>query len=143
MKVQQGNVVVSQQFDQPRSVVWDAITNVAEMRKWYFDNIPDFRAERGFSTQFLVKTEQREFLHLWQVKEVVEQQLLIYDWQYENYAGAAFVKFELFDMRDKTQLLVSFVVTKDFSDDISEFTRESCLGGWTYFINNSLKEYLS
>jgi hypothetical protein len=33
-------------------------------------------------------------------------------------------------------------VLEDFPDDIPEFRRESCIGGWNYFINHRLKEYL-
>ena len=31
---------------------------------------------------------------------------------------------------------------ESFPDDIPEFTRESGIEGWTFFINKSLKEYL-
>ena len=34
------------------------------------------------------------------------------------------------------------VIVESFPQDIPEFSRMSCLGGWTYFINQSLKEYL-
>ncbi len=40
------------------------------MRKWYFENIPAFKPEVGFETQFNVQSEERNFLHKWKVTEV-------------------------------------------------------------------------
>jgi hypothetical protein len=33
-------------------------------------------------------------------------------------------------------------VRETFPDDIPEFRRDSCIGGWEYLIQKSLKEYL-
>jgi hypothetical protein len=55
MKKGEAPVVVEQGFDRSASAVWDAITKIGEMRKWYFENIPDFKAEVGFSTRGLSK----------------------------------------------------------------------------------------
>jgi hypothetical protein len=52
------------------------------------------------------------------------------------------VKFELFRQDFSTRLRLTHTVTEDFPDDIPEFTRESGLQGWTYFIKESLVEYL-
>jgi hypothetical protein len=41
-----------------------------------------------------------------------------------------------------TKLTLSVEVQEDFPESIPEFKRESCIGGWNYFINNRLKEYL-
>ncbi len=42
-------IIVEQVFNVPASKVWKAITNVVEMRHWFFDNIPDFKPEIGFT----------------------------------------------------------------------------------------------
>jgi len=64
MKTSEPPVIVSQNFSQSLETVWNAITDVALMRQWFFDNIPDFKAEVGFQTKFNVKALSRDFLHL-------------------------------------------------------------------------------
>ncbi len=65
-----------------------------------------------------------------------------YNWKYKNYLGDSNVIFELFKKHEHTLLRLTTVILEDFPDEIPEFTRESCLGGWNYFITKSLKNYL-
>jgi uncharacterized protein YndB with AHSA1/START domain len=81
-------------------------------------------------------------MHLWTITEVIPQQKLVYNWKYEDLAGDSYVTFELEEIDNKTNLTVTATVTEDFSDEIPEFTRESCLGGWTYFIKQQLVSFL-
>ena len=41
------------------------------MRQWYFENIPAFKAEVGFETQFEIHNQGRIFPHRWKVTKVV------------------------------------------------------------------------
>ena len=59
MKKDEGPVIVEQGFDRSASDVRNAITEIAEMREWYFENIPDFKAESGFHTQYPVVSGDR------------------------------------------------------------------------------------
>ncbi|MBC8755898.1 SRPBCC domain-containing protein [Kordia sp. YSTF-M3] len=142
MKASEPPIIVSQVFEASAETVWNAITEVEQMQQWFFDNIPDFKAEVGFQTQFNVKAPSRDFLHIWKVTEVVPQQKIVTNWKYENCKGNSFVTFELKPHKDGTQFTVTTKVTEDFSDDIPEFERESCIGGWTYFIKERLYPYL-
>jgi len=142
MKKSEKPVVVEQSFSQPVEKVWRAITEPGRMRRWFFDNIPDFKAQKGFETRFEIENEGRVFPHLWKVIEVVPNQKLVYNWRYAGYPGDSNVIFELTDKNNQTTLKLTHVVLEDFPDDIPEFSRESCLGGWHYFINESLKNYL-
>ncbi|MGD9900638.1 MAG: SRPBCC domain-containing protein [Calditrichaceae bacterium] len=135
-------VVVKQSFKRPVSDVWNAITDIDLMKKWYFDNIPLFKAEVGFKTQFNVTNEGRNFLHLWEITEVVPPKKIAYSWKFKEYPGEGLVEFELSAQNDLTTLTLTNSVLESFPDDIPEFTRESCTGGWEYFIQNRLKEYL-
>jgi len=112
------------------------------MKKWYFENIPEFKAEVGFETQFNVLSEERSFLHIWKVTEVIPNKKIVYNWTYEEYDGSADMVFELFDEKGSIKLQIRVIVLEDFPDDIPEFTRESCTGGWEYFIKGRLKEYI-
>jgi hypothetical protein len=112
------------------------------MRQWYFDNIPSFKPEVGFETRFNVKIDNRNFLHIWKVTEVIPLKLIKYNWRYEDYFGDSHVIFELFKQNTSTLLRLTHIVNEDFSDDIPEFSRESGLQGWTYFIKESLVRYI-
>lgn len=135
-------VIVEQIFNTPISVIWKAITNRDQMKQWFFENIESFRPEVGFETKFNVKTQERNFLHLWKLTEVIPLKKITYNWKYEGYPGDSFVTFELFEMKNHTKLKLTHNVVESFPNDIPEFTRESCLEGWNYFIRKSLKEYL-
>ena len=142
MKASEDPIVVEQTFDAVPEAVWKAITDIDQMRQWYFENIPDFKPEVGFETSFNVKSGERDFLHMWKVTEVVPGRKISYDWKFESYPGDSYVVFELFKEETGTRLRLTDVVRKDFPDDIPEFKRESCIGGWEYFRKGRLKEYL-
>ena len=135
-------IVVEQTFNATIDTVWKAITQVDLMRQWYFDNIPAFRPEVGFETQFNVRSQGRDFLHMWRVTEVVPGRKIVYGWRFAEYAGDASVAFELIKQDNLTSLRLTCTVRESFPEGIPEFTRESCIGGWEYFIKKSLKEYL-
>ena len=142
MKVSDAPVVVEHTFNTTPETVWRAISEPDLMRQWYFENIPDFKAEVGFQTRFDVESGDRVFPHLWRVTEVVPGERLAYDWKFEGYPGDSFVVWELFDQSDSTRLRLTVHVREDFPDDIPEFQRESCIGGWEYFIGQRLTEFL-
>lgn len=135
-------ITVEELYNAPAEKVWKAITELELMKKWFFENIPDFRAEVGFKTQFTVDTGQREFIHLWEIIEVIPNRKIVYNWQYEKHEGDSNVEFELFEKGNGTQIRVTTVILKEFPDDIPEFKDESCRAGWEYFIKSQLKQFL-
>ena len=142
MKKGDAPIIVEQTFSAPIDAVWKAITQLDLMHQWYFDNIPSFRPEVGFETQFNVSSQGRDFLHMWRVTEVVPLQTIAYSWKFADYPGDALVVFELSKQDASTKLKLTCIVRESFPEDIPEFKRESCIGGWEYFIQKSLKEYL-
>lgn len=142
MKKSDEKIVVEQSFSASKSELWNAITNIDEMHKWYFENIPDFKPEEGFSTKFNVQSEDRNFMHIWKILEVIPQQLIKYNWKYEDYAGDSNVTFELIEEDDSILLKLTVDILEDFPDEIPEFKRESCVNGWNYFLQNRLKDYI-
>ena len=137
-------VIVDKIINQPVNKVWKAITEHSEMIQWFFDNIPDFKAEVGFKTWFVVASEERTFYHLWKVTEVVPNKIIKVEWTYPDYVKEPFlVTFELSsESENQTEVKVSAEgIEKFYHFDIPEFTRESCEGGWEYFTSR-LKEYL-
>lgn len=136
-------IIVEQQYNSSITEVWNAITNPNEMRKWFFEQIDSFKPAVGFETEFLVKVETRNFTHLWKIKEIIEFHRIKYQWRYKEYSGDSFVTFELMEEKGKVNLKLIAEVIEDFPDDVPEFKRESCIGGWNYFIKESLNNYLN
>ena len=135
-------IIVEQTFNTSINNVWNAITKVDQMRKWFFENIESFKPEVGFATQFSVQSQNRSFLHIWKLTEVVPLKKIIYNWKYGGYSGDSFVMFELFEQQNRTKLRLKHEGIESFPKNIPEFSRESCAGGWNYFIRNSLKKFL-
>ncbi|WP_431136181.1 SRPBCC family protein [Psychroserpens mesophilus] len=143
MKVNEPVIKVQQNFHQSVEDVWKAITDLSDMKQWFFDNIPAFEPSVGFKTQFKITSEDRVFLHLWEITEVIPFKKIVYNWKYEGYEGNSFVTFHLSETDNHTQLTLTTKVTEDFSDTIPEFKRERCLAGWNYFIKTSLVNYFN
>lgn len=142
MKTGDQPIVLEQSFYTSLDQLWKSITRVDLMRQWFFDNIPEFSPEVGFKTSFSVRSGERDFVHLWQVTEAVRLRRITCDWRYEGYTGAMRVAFDLLEDRGEIRLRVTATVLEDFPEDIPEFRRENCIGGWEYFINGRLKEFL-
>lgn len=142
MKTSEVPVIVEQIFNQPLEVVWKVITDKNEMIKWFFGNMPAFKAEVGFKTKFNVKAPSRDFLHLWEVVEVIPLKKIVVNWKYEECVGSSLVIMSLDSLGSETKLTVTTKVLEDFDDRIPEFKRESCLAGWNYFIKGNLKSFL-
>lgn len=142
MRADEEPVVVQQTYNASAKEVWNAITQPDLMRQWYFNNIPDFKAEVGFETQFDVESESRVFPHKWKVMDVIPGRRIQYTWSYDGFSGDGFVVFEVQEQDGSTQLTLTCTTVEDFPDDIPEFKRENCVAGWEYFIQQSLKSFL-
>lgn len=134
--------MVKQTFNASAEAVWSSITEVSQMRVWYFNNIPSFKPEVGFETRFNVQSQNRTFLHTWLITEVIPLKKIAYRWKYEGYPGDSLAVFELFKQGNSTKLRFTHQVLEDFPEDIPEFSRESGVKGWEFLIQKSLKEFL-
>lgn len=135
-------IIVEQQFNVPANVLWDAITKLDQMKKWFFDNIPHFRPEVGFQTTFVVDAGERKFTHQWTIIKAVPNKKISYDWTYAECEGECVVTFEVFEEGNNSSLRLTAAGLETFPDDFPEFTRESGEAGWEYFIKQNLKKYL-
>lgn len=142
MKVSEMPVLVEANYNAPIEKVWNAITILDEMRKWFFPNIDAFKPQEGAKSNFVVDAGERKFTHLWQVTEVNAPYKLVYNWRYAEYPGDSFVSWELFEENSMTRMVLTAIVVQDFPDEVPEFKRESCLGGWKFFIQEQLKTYV-
>jgi len=134
--------VIERIFQAPIETVWKAITSRDEMSQWYF-NLQEFKPEVGFEFQFHGgPTEDRQYLHLCKITEVIAGKKFVYSWRYEGYAGNTIVAFELFGEGEQTRLKLTHKGLETFPPDNPDFARESFAEGWTWIIGTSLKQYL-
>src|SRR4051812_45995064 len=98
-----GAVVIERILKAPAARVWEALTDVAQIRQWYFD-LKEFRPEVGFEFGFIVEHEGNSYHHLCRITAVVPQDKLAYTWRYKGEPGDSLVTFELFPEGEKTRL---------------------------------------
>jgi uncharacterized protein YndB with AHSA1/START domain len=135
-----GTVVVERTFSAPPERIWKALTDVEEMRRWYFD-LKEFKPEVGFEFEFTVEHEGMKYHHLCKITEVIPQKKLVYTWRYKGHEGDSLVTLELFADGDKTRLRLTHEGLETFPKTPS-FARKNFMEGWTQIIGSSLKEFV-
>ena len=132
--------VIERTFNAPIKKVWKAITEKDEMKQWYFD-LPDFKAEVGFEFWFLGGPEERKYLHLCTITEVIVGKKLTYSWRYDGYDGNSFVSFGLFEEGNNTRLKLTHEGLETFPVSNPDFAKENFVAGWTHIIGTALKGF--
>ncbi len=120
---------------------WKAITDKNQMKKWYFD-LSDFNPEPGFEFQFVGGKDDKSYLHLCKITELVPGKKMQYSWRYEGYEGNSFVTFELFAQGDKTRLIFTHEGLETFPASNKDFVRENFVEGWTTIIGELLPKFV-
>ena len=133
--------VIERLLNAPVALVWKAISNKEEMKKWYFD-LAAFKPEVGFEFSFTAGSETKQYLHLCKVTVAEPGKKLAYTWRYDGYQGNSEVTFELFAEGDKTRLVLTHTGLHTFTTGNPDFKRESFEDGWTYIIGKQLPEYM-
>jgi uncharacterized protein YndB with AHSA1/START domain len=135
-----GTVVIERTFSAPPQRIWKALTDVEEMRRWYFD-LKEFKPEVGFEFEFTVEHEGMKYCHLCKITEVISQKKLAYSWRYKGHEGDSLVTLELSADGDKTRLRLTHEGLETFPKAPS-FARKNFMEGWTQIIGSSLKEFV-
>jgi uncharacterized protein YndB with AHSA1/START domain len=134
--------IIERVFDAPVEMIWRALTDKNEMKKWYFD-LEEFKAQPGFEFSFTGGKDDVEYLHLCKVIDVVPKKKLSYTWKYEGYTGESKVIFELFPEGNKTRLKLTHEGLETFAAATNpDFDKKNFAQGWTDIIGRSLAEYL-
>jgi len=133
-------VVIERTFNAPVAKVWRALTDVDEMRQWYFD-LKEFTPAVGFEFEFVVEHEGMTYHHLCKIIEVIPQKKIAYTWRYKGHPGDSLVTFELAAVGDKTRLKLTHEGLDTFPKTPA-FARENFLKGWTEIIWSELKKFL-
>lgn len=135
-------IVVERIYHASSDKVWQALTDNAKMKEWYFD-IKAFKAEVGFEFSFYAEDGKgRKLLHLCKITAVVPGRKLAYTWKYDYDPNVTLVTFELFPEGDKTKVKLTHEGVDNFSSQHPELARNNFVQGWTDIVGKNLKEYV-
>jgi uncharacterized protein YndB with AHSA1/START domain len=133
-------IVVERTLSAPVARVWKALTDVDQMREWYFD-LKEFKSEVGFEFEFVVEHEGNRYHHLCRVVEVIPEKKIAYTWRYKGEPGDSLVSFELFAEGDNTKLKVTHTGIETFPRTPA-YARKNFEAGWTA-IATELEQFLA
>ena len=133
-------IVLERTLNAPVARVWKALTDVDQMREWYFD-LKEFKPDVGFEFGFAVEHEGHSYHHLCKIREVIPQKKLAYTWRYKGEPGDSLVTFELFAEGDKTRLKLTHAGTETFPKKAA-YARENFETGWTRLIDTELRQFV-
>jgi len=135
-----GAVIIERTFNASVAKVWGALTDVDQMREWYFD-LKEFKPEVGFEFEFVVDHEGNTYHHLCRVTEVIPQKKIAYTWRYKGEPGDSLVTIELFAEGDNTRLKLTHSGLETFPRTPA-YARKNFEAGWTTIIGSELKEFV-
>jgi len=133
-------IVMERTLVAPVGRVWTALTDVNEMRQWYFD-LEEFKPEVGFEFEFVVEHEGNNYHHLCKVTEVIPQKKIAYSWRYKGEPGNSLVTLEIFPEGDKTRLKLTHSGIETFPKTPA-YARKNFEAGWTQIIGSELKKFV-
>lgn len=128
-------VTVERTYDAPVEKVWRALTDVTQMKQWYFPQITAFEPKVGFETRVDVEWEGNVYIHFWKVTEAIPNKKIAYSWRYPDIPGDSVVSFELFPEGNKTRLVLTHTGLASFQLDKKrpDYTSGNTFGGWSHF----------
>jgi uncharacterized protein YndB with AHSA1/START domain len=133
-------IIMERTFDAPVARVWKALTDVDQMREWYFD-LKEFKPQVGFEFEFVVEHEGHSYHHLCRVTDVVSEKKIAYTWCYKGEPGDSLVTFELFPDGNKTRLKLTHTGIETFPKTPA-YARKNFEAGWTAIIGLELKQFV-
>ena len=133
-------IILERTFDAPVARVWKALTDVEQMRQWYFE-LEEFKPEPGFEFEFVVEHEGNSYHHLCRVTEVIPEKKIAYTWRYKGEPGDSLVTFELSPEDEKTRLKLTHTGIETFPKTPA-YARKNFEAGWTAIIGSELKQFV-
>jgi uncharacterized protein YndB with AHSA1/START domain len=133
-------VIVERTLNAPVVRVWKALTDVDQMRQWYFD-LKEFEPEPGFEFEFVVEHEGNSYHHLCKVTEVIPEKKIAYTWRYKGEPGDSLVTFELSPDGDRTQLKLTHTGIETFPKTPA-YARKNFETGWNTIIDSELRQFV-
>jgi uncharacterized protein YndB with AHSA1/START domain len=122
-------VIVERTLNAPVARVWQALTDVDQMREWYFD-LKEFKPQVGFEFEFIVEHEGNSYHHVCRITEVIPQKKIAYTWRYKGEPGDSLVTIDLSPESNKTKLRLTHEGLETFPKTPA-YARKNFEAGWT------------
>lgn len=136
------NVVVKQRVNAPVEKVWNALTDKAQMKEWYFD-IPDFELGIHNEFNFYEPGSNRRFHHHAEILEVIPHEKIKHTWSYPEFSKEkTIVRWELEKDGDGTVVTLTHKGLENFDHLGPDFRTESFEAGWNEILGKNLKEFM-
>jgi len=135
-------VITERVYNAPIERVWQAITDIEQMKQWYFDTLTEFEPEVGFEVRFENKHNGAILSNVFKVIDVVPGKKISHSWTILNNPGNSVVTWELFEQGDKTKLVLTHDHVETFGGATNPgFARENYVKGWAHFAGK-LQEFV-
>lgn len=135
-------IVVTHTYSADMKTVWQAITDVNQMKKWYFESLENFEPTLGFKTEFTVDVDSRKIVHVWELTRSMAPYMLEYKWSYWGIPGKSKVSWHLQPVEGGTKLTLRHHGVETFDQSDPMFNRASAKTGWNLLITENLKNFL-
>ena len=133
-------IVLERTLNAPVARVWKALTDIDQMREWYFD-LKEFKPEVGFEFEFIVEHEGNSYHHLCRVIEVIPERKIAYTWRYKGEQGDSLVTFQLSPEGEKTRLKLTHTGIETFPRTPA-YARKNFENGWTAIVDSELRPFI-
>jgi uncharacterized protein YndB with AHSA1/START domain len=145
MQQDNNSITLSRVYQAPIELIWKAITDMEEMKKWYFDFAGAFRLELGHEFEWYAgPAEGKQWLHRGKITEIIDGRKLAHTWEYPGYSGSSAVTWELTPVDDNsTRLVLTHEFTIPFDSAEEALRRENFDKGWTHILDIGLTEYVN
>lgn len=135
-------IIVTQSFDAPLEKVWNALSDEAALKKWYFPvEAYDFKIGKTFT--FYESADSHNYFHRCTFVNIIPNQRIEYTWEHPRQSnGSSVVKWEFAAEGDKTTITLTHTGTENFSDGGAAFAPANYEMGWNAIVKGMLRNYL-
>lgn len=135
-------IIIEQKVNASAEKVWKALTDINEMKIWYFD-IPDFIPEEGAVFNFYEPGDEKKYHHQTEILEIIPEKKLKHTWFYPEFSDQkTIVTWELEPQGESTWIRLTHENIDGFNDLGENFSEKAFKEGWTQLTEQSLKRYL-
>lgn len=135
-------IIIEQKVNASAEKVWKALTDINEMKIWYFD-ISDFIPEEGAVFNFYEPGDEKKYHHQAEILEIIPEKKLKHTWFYPEFSDQkTIVTWELEPQGESTWIRLTHENIDGFNDLGENFSEKAFKEGWTQLTEQSLKRYL-
>ncbi|HEV2479831.1 MAG TPA: SRPBCC domain-containing protein [Puia sp.] len=134
-------LVLERVFDSPPERVWQALTGKEEIGHWFM-TVDDFKPRQDYEFTLVAEHNDKRYIHLCRVTEVVDRQRLSYSFRFQNHLGITYVTWELFKEGKKTRVKLTHRGLERIAHAGPEYARNNFVQGWNIFLGERLVSWL-